>query len=87
MITWYKGDRILSAGSLKVLAEPRVKILPMESNGGRRSSSVSGVAVLIRKVRMDDQDDYVCQVNLKDQPISIKHKLEVLGELKKSFCL
>ena len=72
MITWYKGDRILSAGSLKILAEPRVKVLPAEDG--------SGIGVMIRRVRMDDQDDYVCEVNLKDKAIRIKHRLEVLGE-------
>ena len=29
---------------------------------------------------MGDEDDYVCEVNLKDAPISITHHLEVLGE-------
>ena len=32
------------------------------------------------QVRMGDEDDYVCEVNLKDAPIRITHHLEVLGE-------
>ena len=35
---------------------------------------------LALQVRMGDEDDYVCEVNLKDAPISITHHLEVLGE-------
>ena len=35
---------------------------------------------LASQVRMGDEDDYVCEVNLKDAPISITHHLEVLGE-------
>jgi hypothetical protein len=72
VITWYKGKRILSAGSLKILAEPRFTIV-QESDG---------INVLIQKVKMEDKDNYVCEVNLKDKPIRIKHQLEVLGELK-----
>ena len=71
MITWYKGDRIVSAGSLQILNEPRFAI---------RTASDGSVALAIRNVRMADEDDYVCEVNLKDAPISIKHHLEVLGE-------
>ena len=72
MITWYRGDRILSAGDLKILAEPRFEIL--NDPRGR------GVSVFIRKVSMDDQDNYTCEVNLKDRPMRITHRLEVLGE-------
>ena len=71
MITWYKGDRIVSAGSLQILNEPRFDV---------RTASDGSVALAIRNVRMGDEDDYVCEVNLKDAPISIKHHLEVLGE-------
>ena len=72
VITWYKGDRIVSAGSLKILNEPRFSILTSPDDGS--------VTLAIRKVRMGDEDDYVCEVNLKDAPISITHHLEVLGE-------
>ena len=41
MITWYKGDRIVSAGSLKILNEPRFSIL---------SSPDGSVTLAIRKV-------------------------------------
>ena len=70
VITWYKGDRIVSAGSLKILNEPRFSILTSPDDGS--------VTLAIRKVRMGDEDDYVCEVNLKDAPISIMHHLEVL---------
>ena len=70
VITWYKGDRIVSAGSLKILNEPRFSILTSPNDGS--------VTLAIRKVRMGDEDDYVCEVNLKDGPIRIMHHLEVL---------
>ena len=41
VITWYKGDRIVSAGSLKILNEPRFSIL---------SSPDGSVTLAIRKV-------------------------------------
>ena len=70
MITWYKGDRIVSTGSLKIFNEPRFSILTSPDDGS--------ITLAIRKVHMGDEDDYVCEVNLKDAPISIMHHLEVL---------
>ena len=72
MITWYKGERILSAGALQILDDPRLSLSP--------SSSGRGVAVVVRAVNMADQGRYTCEVNLKDRPIRITHTLEVLGE-------
>ena len=45
-------------------------------------AGISNVLTLLNnlQVRMGDEDDYVCEVNLKDAPISITHHLEVLGE-------
>ena len=42
MITWYKGDRIVSAGSLKILNEPRFSVLTSPRDGS--------VTLAIRKV-------------------------------------
>lgn len=71
VITWYKGDRILSAGNLKILDEPRIDIL----------SGPSGISVLIQDVQMSDQGPYACEVNLMDKPLRITHELKVLGEI------
>eukprot|EP00094_Tigriopus_californicus_P006416 TCALIF_06180-PA protein Name:"Similar to OPCML Opioid-binding protein/cell adhesion molecule (Pan troglodytes)" AED:0.06 eAED:0.06 QI:0/0.8/0.72/0.90/0.8/0.81/11/590/481 len=68
VITWYKGDRILSAGNLKILDEPRIDIL----------SGPSGISVLIQDVQMSDQGPYACEVNLMDKPLRITHELKVL---------
>ena len=103
MITWYKGDRIVSAGSLKILNEPRFSVLTSPRDGsvtlairkvnkeqninkqqttwGTLMAPISNCfSSLALQVRMGDEDDYVCEVNLKDAPISITHHLEVLGE-------
>ena len=42
VITWYKGDRIVSAGSLKILNEPRFSVLTSPRDGS--------VTLAIRKV-------------------------------------
>ena len=70
MITWYKGTRILSAGDLKILDEPRIRLKPREK----------GVNVQIRDVAMSDKGEFACEVNLKDRPLRITHRLEVLGK-------
>ena len=72
VITWYRGSRILSAGNLKILDEPRLQVLP--DPRGR------GVDVRLRRVRMQDEGRYTCQVNLKDTVVNITHQLEVMGE-------
>lgn len=53
---------------------------PSQEYRSRPGSSLGGISVVIRDVRMSDQDTYACEVNLKDEPIKMKHKLEVLGE-------
>ena len=71
MITWYKGTRIVSAGKLKILKDPRLELI----------NTRNGINLFIRNVNMDDEDDYSCEVNLKDRdPVQIKHKLKVLGK-------
>ncbi len=70
MITWHKGERILSAGTLKIWDDKRVSL----------ADSRNGVGLVIRNVGMEDQGEYACEVNLKDKPIRISHRLAVLGE-------
>ena len=67
-----QSQRFLFSSS-QVLKEPRYSLL--SSPGGR-----DGISFVVDGVQKDDQDDYVCEVNLKDKAIRIKHRLEVLGE-------
>lgn len=74
VITWYKGQRIVSAGDLQILHDPRLSLV--KDPRGR------GVSVRIDKVDMTDQGQYTCEVNFKDKPLRITHRLEVLGEFR-----
>ena len=65
---------------------PRRQRHPRHPKGKQTAESKQTITFLARilnlnlQVRMGDEDDYVCEVNLKDAPISITHHLEVLGE-------
>ena len=59
MITWFRGSRIVSAGNLKILDEPRLQVLP--------DAAARGIDLRLRRVNMADEGRYTCQVNRKDQ--------------------
>ena len=41
-----------------------------------------GRELLVRKITRGDRGEYSCTVNLKLQPVSLSHQVEVLGQLK-----
>ncbi|XP_071742804.1 neuronal growth regulator 1 isoform X1 [Lepeophtheirus salmonis] len=69
IITWYKGDRIISAGNLKILEDPRIQINVKQGRG---------IQIIIQNVHTQDQGIYSCEVNFKDNPIKLSHNLEIL---------
>ena len=71
VITWYKGDRIVSAGLLRILTDPRYHVASIPGHG---------VSLSIRKVTVADQGEYSCEANYIEKPISVRHRLEVLSK-------
>ena len=69
MITWTWNGRLLSAGSMKVYDDDRIDVV----NDGRE--------LIVREVTSEDRGEYSCTVNLKLEPVSLSHTVQVLGEL------
>ena len=69
MITWTWNGRLLSAGSMKVYDDDRIEVV----NDGRE--------LIVREVTREDKGEYSCTVNLKLEPVSLSHTVQVLGEL------
>ena len=68
VITWSWNGRLLSAGPMKVYEDDRMEIL----DNGRK--------LLIRGVTKSDRGEYSCTINLKLEPVSLSHNVEVLGK-------
>lgn len=68
IVAWKRGIAILSAGSVKVTPDPRVRLIT--KNGG--------FSLQIRDAVPQDAGDYICQIATLD-PIEITHTVEILG--------
>ena len=68
MITWSWNGRLVSAGSMKVYTDDRIEVVD------------DGRELLIREITRGDRGEYSCTVNLKLQPVSLSHQVEVLGQ-------
>ena len=66
MITWSWNGRLVSAGSMKVYTDDRIEVVD------------DGRELLVREITRGDRGEYSCTVNLKLQPFSISHQVEVL---------
>ena len=58
---------MLSAGSMKVLADDRIEVVD------------DGRELLVRGIKRADRGKYSCTVNLKLEPVSLSHQVEVLS--------
>ena len=67
VISWSWNGRLLSAGSMKVLADDRIEVVD------------DGRELLVRGITRGDRGEYSCTVNLRLQPVSLSHQVEVLG--------
>ena len=54
---------------MKVFDDDRIEVL----NDGRE--------LIVRDVKREDRGEYSCTVNLKLEPVSLSHTVQVLGEL------
>lgn len=66
VVAWKRGIAILSAGSVKVTPDPRVRL-------------VNGFSLQIKDAVPQDAGDYVCQIATLE-PREIAHTVEILGE-------
>lgn len=76
-MAWKRGIAILSAGTVKVTPDPRVRL-------------VNGYSLQIKDAVPQDAGDYVCQIATME-PREITHTVEILGEyfgvfFLSSFC-
>ena len=78
MLAWKRDIAVLTAGSVKVTVNPRIKL-----NHGLDSHS-TGYNLEIRDVRISDAGDYICQIGSL-VPKEIVHTLEVLVPPKIDF--
>ncbi|EDW38839.1 GL13761 [Drosophila persimilis] len=66
VVAWKRGIAILTAGSVKVTPDPRVRL-------------VNGFNLQIREALPTDAGDYICQIATMD-PREITHTVEILGK-------
>jgi len=66
VITWTWNGRLLSAGSMKVYDDDRIEVV----NDGRE--------LIVREVTREDKGEYSCTVNLKLEPVSLSHTVQIL---------
>lgn len=69
VVAWKRGIAILTAGSVKVTPDPRVRL-------------VNGFNLQIRDAVPQDAGDYICQIATME-PREITHTVEILGKLQK----
>ena len=70
-MVWQKGQDVLSAKSIMVTADPRIKLVNHHN-------------LQIRSIKLSDAGDYQCKIHVLGDPIVIIHTLEILGKLKKA---
>lgn len=70
-MAWKRGIAILSAGTVKVTPDPRVRL-------------VNGYSLQIKDAVPQDAGDYVCQIATME-PREITHTVEILGECSRVF--
>ena len=68
-MVWQKGQDVLSAKSIMVTADPRIKLVNHHN-------------LQIRSIKLSDAGDYQCKIHVLGDPIVIIHTLEILGKLK-----
>lgn len=90
MLAWKRGNAVLTAGSVKVTMNPRIRLIPVHELPEISSTSMSshksptGYNLELRDVRVTDAGDYACQIGTIE-PQEIIHKLEVLVPPKIDF--
>lgn len=91
MLAWKKDIAVLTAGSVKVTMNTRIRLMPSTPTGtstnldeSKKSSSMHGYNLEIKDVRVTDAGDYACQLGTI-VPREIVHTLEVMVPPKIDF--
>ena len=66
MITWSWNGRLVSAGAMRVYTDDRIVVRE------------EGRDLLLREVSTEDRGEWSCTVQLKQEPVSLAHRLEIL---------
>ena len=66
MITWSWNGRLVSAGAMRVYTDDRIVVRE------------EGRDLLLREVSIEDRGEWSCTVQLKQEPVSLAHRLEIL---------
>ena len=66
-MVWQKGQDVLSAKSIMVTADPRIKLVNHHN-------------LQIRSIKLSDAGDYQCKIHVLGDPIIVIHTLEILGK-------
>ena len=66
VITWSWNGRLVSAGAMKVYTDDRINVVD------------DGRELLVQSVTTDDRGEWTCTVQLKLEPVSLTHRLEIL---------
>ena len=68
-IVWRRGYDVLATGHIVINADPRISI---EKHNGVNS-------LVIRDINPQDAGEYVCQISVPNDILSVQHTLDVLG--------
>ena len=66
MITWSWNGRLVSAGAMRVYTDERIVVRE------------EGRDLMLREVSLEDRGEWSCTVQLKQEPVSLAHRLEIL---------
>jgi hypothetical protein len=67
---WKKGHRVLTAGTMKVRRDPRMRLVNTD--------------LQISKIGVHDGGMYRCEIEQdENQPLAVVHTVEILGEKKR----
>ena len=66
VITWSWNGRLISAGEMKIYSDQRLGVM------------AEGRELVVRGVTKEDRGDWTCTLEMKHQPVSLTHRLEVM---------
>ena len=66
VITWSWNGRLVSAGAMRVYTDDRIVVRE------------EGRDLVVREVSLEDRGEWSCTVQLKQEPVSLAHRLEIL---------
>ncbi|XP_055592003.1 lachesin-like isoform X2 [Uranotaenia lowii] len=77
VLAWKRDIAVLTAGTVKVTVNPRIRLMPVQGQANEHGGLSTGYNLEIRDVRVTDAGDYICQIGSME-PKEIVHTLEVL---------